>query len=444
MTGDIVVVDDEPGTLKLLKTLLEMDGHEVRAFTSGALALRSIGVKTPDLVMLDIRMPGLSGFDVCAQLKADSDSAGVPVIFLSAATDIEDKVRAFAVGGVDYITKPFEKGEVLARVGTHISLFRALNEITRVTEALRTREESLRLAQRVAHVGHWEWVESSEGLVWSDEIYRILGIEPGSVRPSYQVLIDAAHPDDRPVLEAKLEAATQGHDFELDYRIVRTDGFIRAVHIATQHLAHPSGDRRAIGTIRAVSTVDWQPVLGVVQDITERKELELRLFEQANTDPLTGCANRRYFIDRAETEIARVRRYGGELSLLMLDVDRFKSINDSYGHLAGDVVLQKIGSALKSLLRTVDSPGRLGGDEFAVLLPETNLDAAILVADRIRDTVTGTPTIGPEGPIPPFTVSVGIASLADDSGVDAFMHRADRALYQAKSNGRDQVVGARE
>ena len=118
MTGDIVVVDDEPGTLKLLKTLLEMDGHEVRAFTSGALALRSIGVKTPDLVMLDIRMPGLSGFDVCAQLKADSDSAGVPVIFLSAATDIEDKVRAFAVGGVDYITKPFEKGEVLARVGT--------------------------------------------------------------------------------------------------------------------------------------------------------------------------------------------------------------------------------------------------------------------------------------------------------------------------------------
>lgn len=124
MTGDIVVVDDEPGTLKLLKILLENAGYEVRAFTSGTLALRSIRVKAPDLVMLDIRMPVLSGFDLCEKLKADPGSAEIPVIFLSSATDVEDKIKAFAVGGVDYITKPFEKAEVLARAGTHVTLFR--------------------------------------------------------------------------------------------------------------------------------------------------------------------------------------------------------------------------------------------------------------------------------------------------------------------------------
>ena len=445
MSGDIVIVDDELGTLKLLKTLLEIDGHKVRAFTGGGLALRSIGVKTPELVVLDIRMPGLSGLDICEKLKADPATAGIPVIFLSGAAGVDDKITAFAVGGVDYITKPFEKAEVLARVNTHLALFRASDEIRRITDALRTSEESLRQAQRVAQLGHWEWAQSSGVLVWSDEIYRILGVEPGSVTPSYQALIDAAHPDDRPTLEALLEQARRGYDFELDYRIVRTGGFVRSVHIATQHLCHPDKGSLAIGTMRALPNSQPSPVLGVVQDITERKELELRLFEEANTDSLTGCANRRYFIDRAETELERVRRYGGELSLLMLDVDNFKSINDQQGHLAGDAVLQKIGHTLKSVLRDVDTPGRLGGDEFAVLLPEVNTDRATQLAGRIRDNASSTATPGRDGSLPPFTVSVGVASLTgDDCSVYTFMHRADRALYHAKTQGRDKVVSAGE
>lgn len=327
---------------------------------------------------------------------------------------------------------------------THVALFRALSEISRVTDALRTSEESLRLAQRVAHVGHWEWETEAGELVWSEEIYRILGIEPGSVTPSYQILIDTAHPEDRPLLEANIDAAGRGQDFEMDYRIIRTDGFIRAVHIATKHLARPEGIR-AIGTMRSIAARDRTALLGVVQDITDRKELEVRLFEQANTDPLTGCANRRHFMDRIETEMARARRYGSELALLMIDVDRFKSINDTRGHVAGDAVLTTIGNVLASTLRAVDSPGRLGGDEFAVLLPEQGLDDAGQTAQRIRRTLTDTLTIGPDGPMPPFTVSVGIASLVDeDSTVDAFLHRADRPLYRAKSGGRDRVVSARD
>ncbi|MCB9408854.1 PAS domain S-box protein [Mycolicibacterium sp.] len=138
MIGSIVVVDDEPGTLRLLKTLLETDGYEVRAFTGGAAALRSIGVKAPDLVMLDIRMPGLSGFDVCGMLKADSGSAEIPVIFLSAATDIDDKLQAFASGGVDYIVKPFEKAEVLSRARTHIALAHSRRENARYKQLIDT------------------------------------------------------------------------------------------------------------------------------------------------------------------------------------------------------------------------------------------------------------------------------------------------------------------
>ncbi|MCW1959429.1 MAG: SpoIIE family protein phosphatase [Mycobacterium sp.] len=147
MRGDVVVVDDEVDTLKLLKVLLESDGYRVRALTSGSAALRSIATDTPDLVLLDIRMPGMSGFEVCEELKADPASRSVPVIFLSAATDVEDKIKAFRAGGVDYVTKPFEREEVLSRVATHVSLFRARAEINRMTEALHDSEQSLRLAQ---------------------------------------------------------------------------------------------------------------------------------------------------------------------------------------------------------------------------------------------------------------------------------------------------------
>lgn len=229
----------------------------------------------------------------------------------------------------------------------------------------------------------------------------------------------------------------------MDYRIIRTDGFVRSVHIATQHLCHPDKGPLAIGTMRALPNSQPVPVLGVVQDITIRKDLELQLVEQANTDSLTGCANRRYFIDRAEIGFERVRQCGGKLSLLMLDVDSFKSINDRQGHLAGDAALQKIGSTLKSLLRAVDIPGRLGGDEFGVLLHEVDANRATQLAERIRNNVSSTVTIGPDGPLPPITVSVGVTTLADDdSSVDAFMHRADRALYHAKMQGRDRVVSA--
>ncbi len=138
MNADVVIVDDEPGTLKLLKTLLEIDGHDVRAFTSGAPALRSIRMKAPDLIMLDIRMPGLNGLDLCEKLKADPGSAGIPLVFVTAAIDIEDKIAAFAAGGVDYITKPFDKAEVLARVRTHLSLFHAQREVARYRQLIET------------------------------------------------------------------------------------------------------------------------------------------------------------------------------------------------------------------------------------------------------------------------------------------------------------------
>lgn len=147
MRGHVVVVDDEVDTLKLLKVLLESDGYGVRAFTSGSTALRSISANTPDLVLLDIRMPRMSGFEVCEELKADPASRSVPVIFLSAATDVEDKIKAFRAGGVDYVTKPFEREEVLSRVATHVSLFRARAEINRMTEALQGRQQSPRLDQ---------------------------------------------------------------------------------------------------------------------------------------------------------------------------------------------------------------------------------------------------------------------------------------------------------
>ena len=136
MTGNILIVDDDPSALKLLREILTSVGHLVRPFNNGELALRSLMVDTPELIVMDIRMPGMTGFEVCRRIKEVDRLRDVPVIFISAASDMEDKIKAFEEGGVDYITKPFQKEEVLARVRTHIALNQTIQRLKKVSEAL--------------------------------------------------------------------------------------------------------------------------------------------------------------------------------------------------------------------------------------------------------------------------------------------------------------------
>jgi len=195
----------------------------------------------------------------------------------------------------------------------------------------------------------------------------------------------------------------------------------------------------------AAITLDYAEgpaVLVALNDVSQRKELEAELFHQASFDSLTNISNRRYFLTQAEADLRRARRYSRELTMLMCDVDHFKHINDQYGHAVGDTVLQKVVQASLESLRESDVMGRLGGEEFAILLPETDLAAALEVADRLRIHVAETPINNGKDTIH-CTLSIGVAQLhTNDADIDALLQRADDAMYVAKNNGRNRIIVA--
>ena len=316
--------------------------------------------------------------------------------------------------------------------------------IMKTEEALRKSERSLQIAQSMAHLGHWELNVGSGDIRWSDETYRILGYEPDKQVPSYNAFLQAIHPDDRARVEKHIAMAHEGSGFDIEFRVVLPDGRTRVLHgMGEVILLGPDMLPQIVGTIRDITKVEHTELLGVVQDITNQKELQWKLELEARSDPLTGCANRRHFLELAAHELARARRYAEEVSVLMLDLDHFKQINDGYGHPVGDLVLQRLVQVCQATLRAEDTVGRLGGEEFAILLPESGRKKAWEVAERLgraiaatRISQTGKSAFG-------FTASIGVASLEpEDVDIGAVLARADKALYQAKNAGRNRVVAS--
>lgn len=439
MTGSLLIVDDSPAALKLLSEILGAEGYKVRPFSSGELALRSLASEPPDLVLLDVRMPVLDGIEACRRIKADQRFRDIPVLFISAAAETGDKLQAFAAGGVDYITKPFQREEVVARVRTHVTLYHAKEQLVRTELALRKSEQNLKIAQAVAHLGHWEMDVETREVHWSDETYRIFGFEPKGIRPSYDLFLQAIHPEDRERVASQIEQIRNGGEFDLEFRLLVPGAKLRIIHGKGMLVTFPNEGRKPeiLGTVQRID----QEVIGVVQDITTRKELEWRLEREAHTDALTGCATRRFFLEVAQREVHHSHRHGRDLTVLMLDLDHFKQVNDAFGHHVGDVALQKLAGACGTALRQEDLVGRLGGEEFAILLPDTQVEKALEVAERLRKSVAEADVPVEGRPAQHITVSIGIARLEPfDPDIDALLQRADKALYQAKCTGRNRVV----
>jgi diguanylate cyclase (GGDEF)-like protein/PAS domain S-box-containing protein len=236
--------------------------------------------------------------------------------------------------------------------------------------------------------------------------------------------------DDRPLFDRYITALKPGSTSNAVLRVKHRDGTVRHV----QSFAHVEEDGDG---------QKFERLYGALQDISERVALEQRLERLARTDFLTGLANRRHFLELADRELARVRRYGSPLSLAMLDLDHFKDINDTYGHKVGDTVLEQFARICRQALRESDIMGRTGGEEFAILFPETTLPEALDVAERLRETVAATHIPLEHGLPIQATVSVGVASFANaDVNIDVFMNRADAALYEAKRGGRNRTAEA--
>lgn len=310
-----------------------------------------------------------------------------------------------------------------------LSIIRDISERQRIEDALRHSEEQLRLVLEGAELGFWDWQIPTGEVTRNERWAKMLGyslVELEHHGP--QQWTDFIHPDDRAAAWQSIMDVLEGRSnaHKLEYRMLHKDGKIRWILDQANIM-----QRDAQGKPIRMS--------GIHIDITERKYLEMELIRQARTDYLTGMDNRGYFMKQAEMEFASAQRYRNPLTLLMLDVDMFKNINDAYGHKAGDAALQQLAKVCRETLREVDIMGRLGGEEFAILLPHTACEPAFEAAERLRLALANT-RINLEDEQISFTVSIGLANLETrDTKIDNLLHRADQALYLAKRSGRNQV-----
>jgi len=289
-------------------------------------------------------------------------------------------------------------------------------------------EERYRLAQTATGVGIWEWHLSEDVFDWDDICWKMLGYEPRGFHLNRAAWKDLIHPDDLAItLETIDEQIHKGGQFITESRYRKEDGNWLWIQCRGQVVEKDTQNK----PVR---------VMGTHTDITARKMAELDLLEMATVDSLTGLTNRRAFIEQVEREITRIRRTSNHAGLLMIDIDYFKRINDQHGHAAGDAVLKELSALFRSRLRKSDVAGRLGGEEFAVLLPETGIEGAIIVAEHLRHQVDDL-DVKFEDKILNVTISIGVAVIdAIDSDRKLVFAHADYALYQAKQNGRNQLV----
>jgi diguanylate cyclase (GGDEF)-like protein len=329
--ADILIVDDKPDNLQLLATMLEAQGYEVRKAISGKICLRAASVIVPDLILLDINMPDMTGYEVCQHLRNNDKTQSVPVIFLSALSEPLDKVKAFQCGGNDYISKPFQLEEVYIRITNQL-------KISSLQQQLKTQKQELEIQNQ-----------------------RLVA--------------------------------------EIESRIAAENKLL---------------------------------------------ELNQQLQVLATLDSLTQLANRHVFDRFLQQEWRRMSREKLPIGLILCDVDHFKKYNDHFGHQAGDRCLHQVAQAIASVVkRPADLVARYGGEEFAVILPNTNAQGVLIIAEQIRQEVEHLKINHPASSVNNYvTLSLGGACLipSENDNPAQLIQNSDLALYQAKQKGRNQAV----
>ncbi|MGB3199522.1 MAG: EAL domain-containing protein [Nodosilinea sp.] len=452
----ILVVDDIPDNLHLLTRELSAQGYETRGVLTGTMAMM-VARSTPiDLILLDVMLPDMDGYTVCQTLKTDPATEAIPIIFLSALDEALDKVKAFTVGGVDFVTKPFKTVELMARVDTQLSLRRANLQLQRFSHDLehqvyqRTQELSVTNQALQAEIQIRRQVE--QDLRSSELRYRLIADHMGDlvclhdprgqflyVSPSAQTLVgyspealigksiaDFCHPDDAQFVQLQSYPPLESTQSKtLCYRFRCQSG--RYLWIET--LAKPVLDEDGQLTSTVTSS----------RDVTRRVKMEKQLRYDSLHDALTHLPNRDWLAKRLDLEILQCQRYGQiGFGLLMIDLDRFKAVNDSLGHQTGDKLLVAVSRLLKGCVRDIDMVSRWGGDEFVIFLDRiADLKEAIQVAERIK-TVLESP-LDVEGNVIFTSVSIGIlmGTSAYRTSNEIFRD-VDIALYRAKALGRNR------
>jgi len=447
----VVVADDDAALVSTLSWILKEHGYEVVAVPNGENLLERLRTESPDLVLLDIMMPKVDGLQLLERIRAEPGWKDLPVLMVSSMPPEDGTVRSLEIGATDFIPKPFRMRELLARVDAHLRRGRELRKMKAEATAI---AEDLKQSASIVDILH----EVTDSLK-PDEIYHILARRVARALGISRCSVVMALPGDAhgTVVAAFENPMLRNLRVELlrypeIVKALETDRLVIVTDVATDPLFDEvrtmwARDGVAVPT-RSVVALPFrmrgqQTGVLYLRSMVGEKALTREDAEFADSvigAALTGCLNRRALTEVLERELDRARRYSLVLTILMVDLDHFKKINDTMGHLVGDTVLRQLGDLLRREVRSVDSVARYGGEEFVIALPETGTHGGLVFAERMRQRIQQQP-FGDGGTPLSVTVSIGVATFPDQkiTSPDSFLALADTALYRAKADGRNLV-----
>jgi len=452
MTARVLVVDDILANLKLLEARLQAEYFEVLTANSGQLALDILGRESIDVVLLDVMMPGMDGFEVCRRIKASHATHYIPVVMVTALDQPSDKIMGLESGADDFLTKPVDDIALVTRV-KNLARLKMLNDemIMRVStgKEMGIPDDGAFERALAARSGRVLLVDDHPRSAARLLEFLSKTNDAFAERDSHAALLKLTESNfDVLVVSLSLQTAD---GLRLCSQVRSLE---RTRHLPIIMLVEPGDEARLLrGLDMGVNDylmrpVDRHELLARVRTQIKRKRhsdfLRHRLVESvelALTDPLTGLHNRRYMQGHLKTLVSEAIRTGRRLSMLIADIDHFKNVNDTYGHDVGDAVLKEFSVRLKRNTRGIDLACRLGGEEFVIIMPDTDVEHAYQVGERLRACIASDEFPISEGRGVRVTASVGIGTLGlSNDTPEAVFKRADNALYTAKRKGRNRVV----
>lgn len=411
----ILVVDDELVNRLYIKKALENEGYVVLTADNGQQAIEMVSKHTFSLIVMDVMMPVIGGYEACMAIREQESQLNVPILMLTALDDIESVEKSFDAGATDFVVKP-----------VNLPIFKQ-----RIRYGLKTRETDVELynhqlrlvhAHKVARLGYWDWDLKQNRLYWSDEVFTMYGMPVDSREISYEGFLEKVYIDDRKKVDFVIQQSLKhGGLYSLEHRVYQPNGEFQYIHQHAELIKDEEGN-----VVR---------MLGIAQNITERHLAQEKIEHLAYYDSLTELPNRTLFHDRLSHALQVTGRSEGEVAVFLIDLDRFKKINDSLGHDIGDFFLQGVANSLKSVTRSSDTIARLGGDEFALLIEGVITEEGVLeVAKKLLGALLAPHNI--QGNELMGAGSIGIAiSSKGACDKETLIKQADLAMYKSKEEG---------
>ena len=452
MTARVLVVDDILANVKLLEARLSAEYFEVLTAYSGREALQLLETERVDVVLLDVMMPGMDGFEVCRRIKEQAKTMHLPVIMITALDQPSDKIQGLKAGADDFLTKPVDDIALITRV-KNLTRLKALND-----EMLMRVSSGADIGLLSSAIADWTKAEGGARILLVEDQERAVQRVVAALSKIHTVDVETdlqaalLHLGDRPYDLLIVSLALSGADGLRLCSQVRS--LERMRHLPIVVIVEPDDEPRLLRALDMgvndylSRPIDRHELLARVRTQIRRKRHSDHLrnsldasVELAVTDPLTGLFNRRYLETHIAALAEQARSTGRPLSVLVVDIDYFKSVNDTYGHPAGDTVLREFAQRLRRNTRGIDLICRMGGEEFTVVMPDTSIQRARQVGERVCSCIAAESfRINPATQLH-VTASVGLATLEHPGeSMDALLKRADQALYAAKREGRNRVV----